>query len=211
MLASNACPENATLVFSIDLLKNKRVFWILQIAGTLLFFAFGGFFVWYTVQVRSALFQSGILADLAAAMGNASLILFLLEMIGCTAVVLLAHELVHGAFFWIYSRSRPVFGLRLGYAYAAAPGWFFPSRQYLVIALAPLVFISILGMLLVAVLPAGALPLLLFGLVVNASGAVGDIWIAYKVVRERRPIVIEDLGDGMNFYALPSLSERSKE
>jgi hypothetical protein len=199
------------LVFSINLLKNKRVFWILQIAGTLLFFVFGGFFLWYTIQVRSALFHSGFLTGLGAAMGNASLILFLLEMIACTAIVLLVHELVHGAFFWIYSRSRPIFGLRLGYAYAAAPGWFFPPRQYLVIALAPLVLISILGMLLVAALPAEPLAVLLFGLVVNASGAVGDIWIAYKVVRERRPIVIEDLGDGMNFYALPSLSELSKE
>lgn len=36
----------------------------------------------------------------------------------------------------------------------------------------------------------------------NASGAVGDMWIAFKVLRERRKIVIEDLGDGFNFYAL---------
>jgi len=76
--------------------------------------------VWYTLQIRSALFQSGFLAGLDAVIGYANLILFLLEMIGCTAVVLLAHELVHGAFFWIFSRSRPVFGLRIGYAYAAA-------------------------------------------------------------------------------------------
>ena len=141
-------------------------------------------------------------------MGNASLLLFVLEMLVCTAVVILAHELVHGAFFWIYSRSRPVFGLRSGYAFAAAPGWFFPPRQYLVIALAPLILLSVLGMLLVAILPAGALALALFGMVVNASGAVGDLWIAFKVIRERRPIVIEDLGDGMNFYALTNLSER---
>jgi hypothetical protein len=203
MVATNACPENARLVFSINLLKNKRAFWILQITGTLLFFMFGGFFVWYTIQIRSALFQYGLLEGLGAAMGNASLILFVLEMIGCTAIVLLAHELVHGAFFWIYSRSRPVFGLRSGYAYAAAPGWFFPPRQYLVIALAPLILLSILGLAIVAILPAGALALTLFGMVVNAAGAVGDIYIAFKVVRERRPIVIEDLGDGMNFYALP--------
>jgi len=43
--------------------------------------------------------------------------------------------------------------------------------------------------------------------VVNAAGAVGDMWIAFMVIRERRPIVIEDLGDGMNFYAIPKLSE----
>jgi hypothetical protein len=168
---------------------------------------FGWFFVWYTVQIRSALFQSGFLEGLSVAMGNASVLQFVLEMLACTAVVILAHELVHGAFFWIYSRSRPVFGLRSGYAFAAAPGWFFPPQQYLVIALAPLILLSILGMVLVVILPAGALALVVFGMVVNAAGAVGDMWIAFMVIRERRPIVIEDLGDGMNFYALPKLSE----
>ena len=39
-------------------------------------------------------------------------------------------------------------------------------------------------------------------MIVNAAGAVGDMWIVLKVIRERRIILIEDLGDGMNFYAL---------
>ncbi len=207
MVATNACPENATLVFSINLVKNRRAFWILQIAGTLLFFVFGWFFVWYAVQIRSALFHSGFLEGLSIALGNASVLQFVLEMLVCAAVFILAHELVHGVFFWIYSRSRPVFGLRSGYAFTAAPGWFFPRRQYLVIALAPLILLSILGMVLVVILPAGVLALVLFGMVVNAAGAVGDIWIAFMIIRERRSIVIEDLGDGMNFYAFPKLSE----
>ena len=126
---------------------------------------------------------------------------FLFLLIGCV-VSIVSHELVHGAFFWVYSRSRPRFGFRGGYAYAAAPGWFFPRRQYLVIALTPLVLLSFLGMILVAVVPIGALAAILFGMIVNAAGAVGDMWIVLKVIRERRIILIEDLGDGMNFYAL---------
>ncbi len=98
------------------------------------------------------------------------------------------------------SRSRPRFGLRSGYAYAAAPGWYFPRRQYLVIALAPFLLLSILGMILLRVVPVGMLAAILFGTVTNAAGAVGDIWIAILILRERRSIVIEDLGDGFNFY-----------
>jgi Putative zincin peptidase len=124
-----------------------------------------------------------------------------LVIIGFVAYIVL-HELVHGAFFWIYSRNRPKFGFRKGYAYAAAPGWFFPRGQYLVIALAPFVLLSILGMALVAMVPVGAIVAILFGMVANAAGAVGDMWIAVKVLREHRKILIEDWGDGMNFYAL---------
>ena len=195
MRATNICPDNFTLVYSLNLLKNKRAFWLLQIPATIGFFLFGFLFLWWTVWLRPALFQS-------ISKGFVFTLLDLLYMIIGFVVSIGLHELIHGAFFWIYSRSRPSFGFRGGYAYAAAPGWFFPRGQYLVIALAPLVILSILGMALVAVVPAGALAAILFGMVANASGAVGDMWIAFKVIRERREILIEDLGDGMNFYAL---------
>jgi hypothetical protein len=196
MPATNVRPENATLVYSLNLLKNRRVYWLLQIPATLGFFIFGIAFLGWTFWLRPGLFRNipaaGVAVDL--------LDLFYLILGFVIAIVL--HELVHGAFFWIYSRSRPRFGLRSGYAYAYAPGWYFPRGQYLVIALAPFVLLSILGMLLVAVAPVRALAAILFGLVANASGAVGDMWIAFLVIRERRKIVIEDLGDGFNFYSL---------
>jgi hypothetical protein len=195
MRAINVRPDNATLVYSLNLLKNKRVFWLLQIPATLGFFIFGFLFLWWTIWLRP-----GYLHTISTGVVVTLLDLFFIIMGFVVFIVL--HELVHGAFFWIYSRSRPRFGFRGGYAYAAAPGWFFPRRQYLAIALAPLVLLSILGMALVAVVPAGALAAILFGMVANASGAVGDMWIAFKVIRERRNIVVEDLGDGMNFYAL---------
>ena len=203
MRATNVRPENTTLVYSFNLLNNTRAFWLLQIPATLGFFIFGFLFVRWTIWVRpdSLLkYSSGVVFTLL------DLLLFITGLV----VFIVLHELVHGALFWIYSRSRPKFGFRGGYAYAAAPGWFFPPRQYLVIALAPLVLLSILGMALVAVVPAGLLTIMLFGMTVNASGAVGDLWIAYKVIRERRKIVIEDLGDGMNFYALDELKVERK-
>ena len=195
MRATNVRPDNATLFYSFNLLKNKRAFWLLQIPATLGFFIFGFLFLRWTFWLRP-----GFLHTISTGVVVTLLDLLFLSMGFVVFIVL--HELVHGVFFWIYSRSRPRFGLRGGYAFAAAPGWFFPRRQYLVIALAPLVLLSILGMLLVAVVPAGALAAILFGMVANAAGAVGDMWIACMVVRERRNIVIEDVGDGFNFYAL---------
>jgi hypothetical protein len=126
----------------------------------------------------------------------------LVALILSMLVSIVLHELVHGAFFWLFSRSRPKFGFRAGYAYAAAPGWFFPRSQYLVIGLAPFVLLSLVGMILVTFVPIRWLAVILVGMIANASGSVGDLWIITLVLRERRKIVIEDLGDGMNFYAL---------
>ena len=195
MIATNVRPANATLVYSLNLLHNRRAFWLLQIPATISALIFAVFFLWWTIRLRPGVFpliSKGIIVTLPG--------LFFLILGSVVSIIL--HELVHGFFFWIYSHSRPRFGFRGGYAYAAAPGWFFPRNQYLVIALAPLVLLSIVGMVLVAIVPVGAIYAILFGLVANAAGAVGDMWIAFKVVRERRKIVVEDLGDGMNFYAL---------
>ena len=202
MTATNVQPDNAKLIFSLSLLTDKRTFWLLQIAGVIFFCVFGWFFVWFTAQIRITLFQAGFLEGIGALLGNSSIIQFLLIVLGPMIVFILVHELIHGAFFWIFSHSRPIFGLRSGYAYAAAPGWYFPRRQYLIIALAPLVLISILGMALVALVPAGAIVAILVGVVANAAGSVGDIWIAFLVIREPSKIVIEDLGDGFNIYKL---------
>ena len=192
--ATNVRPENAKLVYSLNLLTNKRAFWLLQIPAALAFFIFGFLFLWWTAWLRPGLLKT-------FSNGVEIMLLDLLLIVISVVVFLVLHELVHGAFFWIYSRSRPKFGLRSGYAYAAAPGWYFPRRQYLVIALAPFVLLTILGMLLLAVVPVGMLAAIFFGMVTNAAGAVGDIWIAFMIIRERRTIVIEDLGDGFNFYS----------
>jgi len=197
--ATNIRPENAALVYSLNLFKNKRIFWLLQIPATLGFFLFGWLFLQWTAWFHPDLVQvlttdiivqfPGMFPDLVA-------------LIVSMLVSIVLHELVHGAFFWLFSRSRPKFGFRAGYAYAAAPGWFFPRSQYLVIGLAPFVLLSLVGMILVTFVPIRWLAVILVGMIANASGSVGDLWIISLVLRERRKIVIEDLGDGMNFYAL---------
>ena len=188
-------PADATLAYSFRLYQNRRAFWLLQTFSTALFFLFGWFFLWWALQLRPGLVQDG-----AFAVPTSKLILVLLVS---AVIAIILHELIHGACFWIFSRARPIFGFRVWYAYAAAPGWYFPRRQYLVIGLAPFLLLSALGMLLLPIVPAGALLAILFGTVTNAAGAAGDLWTIWMLLRERRRIVVEDLGDGFNFYALP--------
>ncbi|MCX6037402.1 MAG: DUF3267 domain-containing protein [Chloroflexi bacterium] len=192
---TNVRPGNATLVYSLTLTKNKAAFWGMNIGGVFLLFIFGWFFSLYVSLIRPGLAFELVIT-------SANVLYVLLSLLGIAAGQMVLHELVHGVFFWLFTRSRPTFGFRGWYAFAAAPGWFLPRGQYLVVNLAPFVLLSVLGILLLAVVPTGALAAILAGTVMNAAGAVGDLWVVFLILHERRPIVIEDLGDGFNFYAL---------
>ena len=194
--ATNERPENTVLVYSLDLTKNKAVAWAMNGASVPLFFLFGGLFLAYFLLIRPDIW-TGMLAT-----SNTDL-LSLIVLIAVFAAMIVVHELVHGVFFWIFTRSRPVFGLRGWYAFAAAPGWFLPRGQYLIITLAPFVTLSLLGMLLMAILPVMTAATALIMTAFNATSSVGDLWIAFRLVGQRRPVIVEDLGDGVNFYSLP--------
>jgi hypothetical protein len=192
---TNVRPGNATLIYSLTLTKNKAAFWGMNIGGVFLMFIFGWLFLQYVSFIRPGLaFEQAI--------SSVNVLWGLLLLLGIAVGQMVVHELIHGAFFWLFTRSRPTFGFRGWYAYAAAPGWFFPPWQYLVIGLAPIVLLSVLGMILLAVLPGGALLAALFAVVANAASSVGDLWVTFRLGREHRPVAVEDLGDGVNFYAL---------
>ncbi len=193
--ATNVRPENAVPVYSLNLKKNKAALWGMNVGSVLLLFLFGWLFLTYVQQVRP-----GIMAEVIFV--PVSPIYFVISLIGIFAVLIVVHELIHGIFFWAFTRQRPKFGLRGWYAFASAPGWYFPRRQYLVISLAPVVCLSMLGMILLVILPADVLALALFAVILNAASSVGDLWITIRLLCERRLVVVEDVGDGMYFYAL---------
>jgi hypothetical protein len=193
--ATNVRPENAVLVYSLDLKKNKAALWGMNLGSVFLLFIFGWFFVWYARLVRPR-----FLAEVGSRSFNP--IIFVISLVVVFVVMIVVHELIHGAFFWVFTRQPPKFGLRGWYAFASAPGWYFPRRQYLVIGLAPVVCLSVLGSFLLAVLPAEALVLVLFAVILNAASSIGDLWICIRLMFERRPVVVEDVGDGMSFYKL---------
>lgn len=192
---TNVCPDTAVLVYSFDLKKNKAALWVMNLATLPLLFIFGWLFLSYLQLVRP-----GIMTVIFSLPFNA--IYFVVSLVVIFTVLILIHELVHGIFFWIFTHQRPSFGLRGWYAFASAPGWYFPRQQYLVIGMAPFVVISVLGMILLAFLPAEAIILTLFAVTLNAASSVGDLWVCLRLIFQRGPIAVEDLGDGMYFYAL---------
>lgn len=131
-------------------------------------------------------------------------VLKVLGVLGLTVVILVVHEIIHGVFFWLFSRSKPVFALRPLYAFAGAPNWFFPKRQYAITALAPLVVIGAVGLLLLLLAPISWLFMVIFLVALNTGGASGDIFVFMRLLQLPASSFANDTGDVVTFFGPPA-------
>ena len=115
-----------------------------------------------------------------------------------------ANLVIHGFFFWVFTRSRPVFALKLFYAYAGAPDWYIPTRQFMIVALGPLVIIGVAGMLLMLLVPESWVVLIVLMVAFNTGGSVGDLLIFTRLLKLSPTGLANDTGDVMSFYERPS-------
>ena len=123
--------------------------------------------------------------------------------IGLVVLVLIIHEIIHGLFFWIFSHGRPVFALRPLYAYAGAPTWFFPKRQYAITALGPLIIIGTVGLLLLLLAPISWMLMIALLVALNTSGAIGDIFVFFRLLKCSQASFANDTGEVVTFFERP--------
>lgn len=129
-----------------------------------------------------------------------------LSMIGLAlAGVLLTlglHELTHGLTMRMFGAS-PKYGIKMKWMvlYATSPGYAYRRNNYVVIALAPFVCLSILFVLGMWLLQ-GTLWVVLLGIcgALNAAGAIGDMWITMIVLRYAPTAYVMDERDGMRVF-----------
>ena len=102
--STRTLPDGYVQTREIDLAKNKGLAILLNIVGVILFFLsfvlLGSFVRWARPELLTSTFT--ITFDLSTILG-------LLVLVAFTVVV---HELIHGFFFWVFTRSRPVYALR---------------------------------------------------------------------------------------------------
>ena len=194
MKPTQTLPAGFVLAWNLDLEHNTRLNILLQIIG-LGWMGLAGWLLTLLVQSMRPELTEMLRSGLA---GN--LLLDLLLLIVVMALAILLHELVHGFFFWLFTGRRPEFGLQPGYAYAAMPDWFFPRGRYLVIGLSPLIGLTALGLIACAFLPQPWLAAVLAGMVINAGGAIGDLYVCWRVLRDQPDVWIKDSGDGFQLY-----------
>ncbi len=194
MKPTQTLPENYGLAWSMDLKQNMRLNIILQVIGLGWMVLSGGLLMLGVLWLRPdylKVLQAGISGNLLTGL--------LLVVVTMTVAVIL-HEMVHGLFFWLFARHRPEFGIGPGYAYAAMPDWYYPRGLYLVVGLAPLVLLTLLGLLVSAFAPIYMLGWLLVGMVTNSGGAIGDMYICWRIASEKPAALIKDTGDGFQLY-----------
>ena len=117
-------------------------------------------------------------------------------------LTLVVHELTHGLVMWLFG-AKPTYGIlwKGMMLYATSPEYAYHRNNYVGILLAPFVFISTLVVLGMWFVPgSGWIPLLGLCGVVNASGAIGDIWMTVIALRYPASAYIMDEREGMRVF-----------
>jgi Putative zincin peptidase len=122
--------------------------------------------------------------------------------------VLLLHEWLHGlAIQWYGHKSR--YGAKyaaLGklqipiMLYATTDNGLFRRHEFIVIALTPLLVITLLGMAAGFILPDNWHFYLTLAVILNAGGAIGDIWMTWLVLRYPASSLVRDEADSIRIY-----------
>ena len=169
----------------------------LNLAAIPLLVLFGWLFGRLVILLRSINpFPQGILSFFTTVSGW-YLLAFPLSII----LMLVVHELVHGLFFWLFTRECPRFALKSGYAFAAAPQWYLPSPQYIVVGLSPFVIITIISIILAMIVSSLVVPYLLFIATFNAAGSLGDLIVVGWVLMQPGTVLVKDEGDIFTSFA----------
>lgn len=197
MKPTQSLPAHYQSIGTFDLRNNSQALLRINILGFVLFALSAWIFGSALYVLRPDEAQAGLAIGFSQIGG---VLHVLLAVVLVTVVMIVLHEAVHGFFFWLFTRSLPKFAFKGIYAYAAAPQWYLPKIQYLVVGLAPLVLLSLGGVALMLVVPQSYFIILLLFLVTNASGAIGDLWVVVWLVRQPGACYANDQGDAVELF-----------
>ncbi len=115
-------------------------------------------------------------------------------------IVLPLHEWIHGL---VIARCghKPRYGIKLFVLFATSDGALFRRNEFIRVALAPLVVITTMGSVLMLFLPFGVAYWVGLAVVLNAGGAIGDLWMTAIALRYGPSALIRDEEDSMRIFA----------
>ncbi len=116
-------------------------------------------------------------------------------------VTVVLHEWLHGlAIRWAGHRPRYGMMLSKGAFYATADNAIFTRAEYLVIALAPILGLTLLALALMWLLPNVAGYYVALMGVFNAASSIGDLWMTAVILRYPPTALIRDEMDSLRVY-----------
>lgn len=135
--------------------------------------------------------------------GGWALITWIVINIAGYLLILPLHEALHAAAFSFWG-GQPYFGTKLPFAlYCGAKNQLFRRNQYLVVGLAPLIVITLAGIIFTLLSPVLA-SYTIFATVGNFSGAAGDVWVVVRLLRLPETTLVEDTETGYRAWEIAS-------
>jgi len=118
-------------------------------------------------------------------------------------IIIVAHELIHGLFYKIYTKQKLTFGITLTAAFCGVPNVYVRKKAMIVTCLAPCVILSILFLILTIIFFKS--PLYIFFMLLNSlhfGGCIGDIYccLLFLFKYKNKDILINDTGLKQTIY-----------
>ncbi len=137
----------------------------------------------------------------------------ILQFLFLAISTIIFHELIHGAFMSKYG-GKPHYGVGIAhwivpFAYATTDATF-RRNQYIAIALSPLFVITFAGITLMTSFPDSS-QWMAIPLAFNSAGAVGDLWMAFLLLRMPEYVLVKDNITGLVYAAIKSVKKQENE
>ena len=189
MQTTTKLPENYKEICKIDLQHDKKTFILLNVLNVAIFAAMV-LIAFLFVPMTISLELDNLLVFYVK---------LLVLIVGMIAYLIL-HELVHGIFMKRFSGVKPHYGF-VGYAAYAGSDAYFNKVHYIIIALAPIVIWGIVLLIINLVVPVSWFWAVYLIQAINISGAVGDLYVTYKMSKMPADILINDTGLVMTIFS----------
>ncbi|MBQ8159326.1 MAG: DUF3267 domain-containing protein [Clostridia bacterium] len=192
MHAMRTLPEGATLLRHIDMQKDKHTMRLIAAIALVL----------AVVMLVPAMLVVPIstLFDMSEGMGAYAL-RFVTLIAGYIAYMVL-HEGTHAAVMKLEGGGKVRFGFTGMYAYAGSEEDYFTRPGYFLIAMAPVVVWGILFGTANFLVPRTWFYVIYFLQIGNVSGAAGDLYMSFLMLKYREDLLVRDTGVEMHIYRL---------
>lgn len=187
---TKSLPPNATFYHRL-VLANWKFSLLLNIGSIIALLIFGWIFLGFATAAKPR-FAIQVFVFLI------NLPTFLIVLL----VIMLLHELCHALVYLLFAKRLPSISFRIFYAQADKGAHYFPRGQFIMIALAPLVMLTAVGLFWLTQAHILMIPRLVIALSINAAGSIGDILIAMWLLSHPVQGYVVDEGEAIVIYTL---------
>lgn len=190
MKSLDTLPEGYTEIYSIDLQKNKKTAFFVNLLATVIM----------VVLAVPVFFFIPITATFNMNDGYVNYIIKFLILMALIVLYMVLHELVHGVAMKLCGTKKVKYGFTGLYAFAGSNDYY-SKKPYIFIALAPVLFWGLVLAVITPFVSPSWFWVVYAVQIMNLSGAAGDMFVTVKFARMPKDILIKDYGVGMTVFS----------